>query len=125
MWSRTKSYGRLTGYITKIMRIFPCSSSTLHKFLLGTSYVRPSHPTDGVTAFHVPFLFYIVLKTHSCLTVFLTEDKSVFHFLILYLVRLVNGCMSGHLYFGQASTYRPWHTYLVTVLLFMCLYVQH
>ena len=34
----------------------PFSSSTRHSFVLGTSYVRPYYPTDGVTAFHLLFL---------------------------------------------------------------------
>ena len=43
--------------------------------------------------------------------------------LILSLVFLENGYASGRLSYGQGSTYRPRHTYYVTVLVFVCLYV--
>ena len=59
----------------------------------------------------------------SCLTVFLTEVKRVFHMLILSLVRSGNGFASVRLSYGQAFTYHPRPTYSITVLVFVCLYV--
>ena len=32
--------------------------------------------------------------------------------------------MYGRLSYGQASTYRPCHTYYVTILIFVCPYVR-
>ena len=43
---------------------------------------------------------------------------------MVYLVRSGNGYASGHLSYGQASTYCPRHTYHVTVLVFVCTYVH-
>ena len=63
-------------------------------------------------------------QNDSCLTVFLTEGKRVFHISILYLVRLGNGYASGRLSYGQASAYRPRHMHYVTVLVFVCPYVR-
>ena len=48
-------------------------------FVLGTTYERLSHPMNGVTAFHVSFLSLDFSQNDLCLTVFLTEGKSVFH----------------------------------------------
>ena len=36
--------------------VIPHTSCNCHWFVQGTSYVRPSHPTDGVTAFHMSVL---------------------------------------------------------------------
>ena len=44
--------------------------------------------------------------------------------LILSLVCLGNGYASGRISYRQASTYRRCHTYYVTVLVFVCLYVR-
>ena len=88
------------------------------------SYVIPSHPTDGVTEFHVFFLYLDCSQNDSCLTIFLTKGKRVFYVLILYLVSLGNGYASGHISYGHDSTHRPRHTYYVTVLLFVCPYVR-
>ena len=41
---------------------------------------------------------------------------------ILYLIYLRKGYTSGRIFYGQASMYRPRHTYYVTVLVFVCLY---
>ena len=81
------------------------------------------HPTDGVTEFHVSFLYLDCSQNDSRLTVFLTEDKRVFHVSILYLVCSGNGLVCGRLSYGQASKYRTRPTYYVTVLVFVCLYV--
>ena len=62
-------------------------------------------------------------QNDSCLTVFLTKGKRVFHMSILSLVRSGNGFASGRLSYGQACTYRPRPTYYVTILVFVCLYV--
>ena len=78
---------------------------------------------DGVTTFHVLFLFLDCSQKDLHLTVFLTKGKIVFHILILYLVHSGNGFTSGCLFYGQASMYRPCPTYYVTVLVFVCLYV--
>ena len=78
---------------------------------------------DGVTAFQVSFLPLDCSQNDSHLTVFHTKSKRVFHVLILSLVRLGNGYASGCLSYGQASAYRLLHTYYVTVLVFVCLYV--
>ena len=43
---------------------------------------------------------------------------------ILSLVRLGNVYASGRHSCGQASMYRPCHTYYVTILVFVCLYVH-
>ena len=82
----------------------------------------PSHPTDGVTAFHVSFLSLDRSQNDSRLTVFLIEGIRVFHVSILSLVRSGNGFTPGRISYGQASTYRPQHTYYVTVLVFVCTY---
>ena len=92
-------------------------------FVLGTTLDRLSHPTDGLTAFHVSFLSLDRSQNDSCLTVFLPEGKRVFHVLIVSLVRLGDGFASDRLSYGQASTYRPRPTYYLTVLVFVCLYV--
>ena len=63
-------------------------------------------------------------QNDSCLTVFLTKGKRVFHVSILSLVRLGNGFASGRVSYGQASTYRSCPTYYVTVLVFVCPYVH-
>ena len=70
----------------------------------------------------VPLFWSFSIDSH--LAVFLTELNRVFHVLILYLVRLGDGFASGHLSYRQASTYRPCHTYYVTVLVFLCPYVS-
>ena len=51
------------------------------------------------------------------------EGKRVFHVSIFFLVRLGNGFVSGCLSYGQASTYCPFPTYYVAVLVFVCLYL--
>ena len=66
---------------------------------------------------------YIFIRTHLRLVVFLAKGKRVFHVSILSLVCLGNCYASGRLYYGQASTYRPRHTYYVTVFVFLCPYV--
>ena len=71
-------------------------------------------------AFHVSFLCLDRSQKDSCLTVYLTEGKIVLNISILSLVRLGNGYMSGRISYIQDSTYRPRHTYYVTVLVFMC-----
>ena len=58
------------------------------------------------------------------MTVFLTKGNRVFHMSILSLVCLGNGYTTGHMTYGQASTYCPRNTYYVTVLLFVYLYVH-
>ena len=123
MWSRTKSYGRLTGYITQIMSLLLVLQVPVIQFVLGTNQDRLSHTTDGVTAFHVSFLSLYCSQNDSCLNVFITEGKRIFHVLVLSLVRLGNGFASGRISYGQASTYRPRPTYYVTVLVFVCLYI--
>ena len=93
---------------------------------LGTSQVVPSHHTDGVTAFHVSFLCLYCSQNDSCLTVFLTEGKRVFHVSILSLVHSGKGYASGSLSCGQASTYSPViHTTLFFWCLCVCMYVRH
>ena len=94
------------------------------QFVLETSQVRPSHPTDGVTEFHVLFLSLDLSQNDSFLTVFLTEGKIVFHVSILSLVPLGKGYVSCRLSYGQTYTYRSRHTYYVTVLAFVCPYVR-
>ena len=94
------------------------------KFVLGTTYDRPSHPTDGVTTFHVSLLSLDRSQNDLRLTVFITKGKRVFHVLILYLVLLGSGYTSDRLSYGQASTYCPCHTHYVTVLVFVCTYVR-
>ena len=70
------------------------------------------------------FLCLYYYQTNSCLTVFLTKGKRVFHMLILSLVFLGNGYVSGRISYVQASTYCLWHTYYITVLVFVCPYVR-
>ena len=94
------------------------------QLVLGTTYVRPSHPTDGVIALHMQFLSLDLSQNDSRLTVFLTKGKRVFHMSILSLVHSGNGLASGRLSYGQASTYRPHPTYYVNVLVFVCPYVH-
>ena len=60
-------------------------------FLLGTSYIRPSHHTEVVTVFHVALLSLDRSQNDLRLTLFLTEGKRVFHVSILSLVCLGNG----------------------------------
>ena len=76
---------------------------------------------DGVTSFHVLLLSLDCSQKYSRLTVFITEGKRVFHVLILYLVLSGNGYAPVRISYRQASTYRPSHTYYVTVLVFVCL----
>ena len=123
MWSRTKSYGRLTGYINQIMSRLLVHQVPVIQFLLETSQVRQSHPTYGVTAFHVSFLSLDLSQNDSRLTVFLTKSKRVFHVSILSSVRLGNGYASGRISCGQDSANRPRHTYYITVLVFVFLKV--
>ena len=78
---------------------------------------------DVVTEFHVEFLSLDRSQNDLRLTVFLTKGKRVFHASILHLVRSGNGFASGRISYGQDSTYRPCHTYYVTVLVFLCPYV--
>ena len=73
---------------------------------------------------HVSFLSLDRSQNDVRLTVFITEGKRVFHVSILSLVRLVNGYASVRRSYGQASTYRPRHTYYITVLVFVCPYVR-
>ena len=65
---------------------------------------------------HVSFLSIDFSQNNSCLTVFLTEGKRVFHVSILFLVRLGNGFASGRLSYRPAYTYLPRQRYHVTVL---------
>ena len=74
-------------------------------------------------AFYASFLSLDRSQNDSRLTVFLTEVKRVFHVSIYSLVRSGNGFASGCLSYVQASTYRPCHTYYVTVLVSVCPYV--
>ena len=83
-----------------------------------------SHTTDGVTAFGVSFLSLDCSQKDLRLTVFLAKGKRVFHVSILSLVRLGNGYASGHLYYEQASRYCTRNTYYVTVVVFVCPYVN-
>ena len=85
--------------------------------------VRPYHPTDGVTLFHVSFLSLNDSQNDLCLTACLPEGKRVLHMSILFLVCSENGFASVRLSYGQAFTYRPFPTYYVTVLVFVCLCV--
>ena len=39
-------------------------------------------------------------------------------------MRSGNGYASGRIFYGHASTYRPRHTYYVTVLVFVCMYIR-
>ena len=66
----------------------------------------------------------IILRTYSSLTILITEGNRVFHVSILYLVSLGSIYVSGHISYGQASTYHPRHTYYITVVVFVCLYVR-
>ena len=66
----------------------------------------------------------IVIRTHSRLTVFLTKGKRVFHVSILYLFCSANSYASRRLSCEQASIYCPCHTYYITLLVFVCLYVH-
>ena len=102
----------------------PRSLSTCYKFVPGMSSVRPSHPTDGVTAFHVSFLSLDHYQNDSRLTVFLTKGKRSFHVSIFSLVCSGSGYVSVRLSYGQAYTYRPRHTYYVTFLVFVRLYIR-
>ena len=70
------------------------------------------------------FLSLDCSQNHSSLTVFISEGKRVFHVSILSLVRSGNGYASGWMSYGQASIYRPRHTYYITVLFFVCTYVR-
>ena len=79
---------------------------------------------DGVTAFHVFFLSLDRSQNDLRLIVFLTKGKRVFHMSIFSLVRLGNGFTSGRISYGQAPTYRPRHTYYITVLVLVCPYVR-
>ena len=54
----------------------------------------------------------------------LTFGKRVFHVLILSLVFSGNGDAYNRLSYVQDSTYRPNHTYYITVVLFVCQYVR-
>ena len=81
--------------------------ATVIYFVLGKSQVRPSHPTDGVTEFHVAFLSLDRYQNDSRLNIFLTKGKRVFHMSILSLMRSENSFASSCLFYGQASTYRP------------------
>ena len=71
----------------------------------------------------MPFLSLDRSQNDSRLNVFLNEGKSVFHVLILFLICLGDGYASGRISYGKASTYRPRHTYYVTVLVFVFPYV--
>ena len=75
---------------------------------------------DGVTSFHVLFLSSYCSHNNSRLIVFLIKGKRVFHVSIFSLVHSGNGYASSRLSYGHASTYRPRHTYYVTVLVFLC-----
>ena len=74
-------------------------------------------------ALHVSFIYLDRSQNYSRLTVFLTEGKRVFH-VFFSLMRLGNGYASDCLSYGQDSSYRPCHTYYVTVLVFVCPYVR-
>ena len=71
-------------------------------------------------AFHMPFLSLDFSQKDSRLTVFLTKGERVFQVSILSLFRSRKGFASGRLSYGKASTYRPYPTYYVTVLVFVC-----
>ena len=105
------------------MSLFLVLQVPVIQFVLGMTQDRPSHHTDGVTAFHASFLSLDSSQNYSRLTVFLTKGKIFFHVSIFSLVRLGNGFAYGSLSFGHDSTYRPRPTYYVAVLVFTCLYV--
>ena len=94
------------------------------KFVLGTSQVRLSHLTYGVTILHMSFLSLDCSQNDSRMTVFITKGERVFQVSIFSVVRSGNGYASGRFYYWQDSTYRPRHTYYVTGLIFVCLYVR-
>ena len=56
--------------------------------------------------------------------IFLTEGKKVFHVSILSLVHLGNRYASYRISCAQAFTYRPFLTYYVTFVVFVCPYIR-
>ena len=77
---------------------------------LRTSYFRPPHPKDGVTAFHMLFVSLDLSLNYSRLTIFIAEGKRVFHVSILSSVSSGKGYISVRISYGQDSTYHSCHT---------------